>query len=76
MKACPSLLCARYKLDPESIADRKPEEIFEMIAKARGLLLRGGVIDSERTSSVLIDEFRAAKIGRVTLERPTEDSLN
>ena len=76
MKTCPALLCARYRLDPEACAEKRPDEIFEMIAAARGMLLRGGVIDSERTSSVLLDEFRAAKIGRVSLERPTEESLN
>ena len=29
----------------------------------------GGEIDTERTSAVLLDEFRAAKIGRITLDR-------
>ncbi len=74
--ACPDLLCARYKLYPEAVNGKTPSEIFEMIAAARGMLLRGGIIDSERCSSVLLDEFRAAKIGRVTLEKPTEGLKN
>ena len=34
--------------------------------------ISGGEIDTERTSAVLLDEFRAAKIGRITLDRIPE----
>ena len=36
----------------------------------RGLLVRGGEVDTERCAVMLVDEFRACKWGRITLERP------
>ena len=65
----PSLLCARYKIDdPQKIADLTDVELFELIGKKRGFLISGGEIDTERTANMLLDEFRAAKIGRMTLD--------
>ena len=45
-------------------------EILEKIGKKRGMLVRGGEIDTERTSNTLLDEYRAGRLGRITLERP------
>ena len=42
------------------------------IAKKRGMLLPGGTVDVERASIILIDEFRAGKLGRISLERPSD----
>jgi len=70
-ESAPSLMCARYKLTPESVENNQPYEIFEMIGRKRGFLIPGGEIDTERTASMLLDEFRSAKIGRITLEFPT-----
>ena len=39
------------------------------IARVRGFLLQGGKIDYERTARMVLDEFRAGKIGHITLER-------
>ena len=47
-------------------------ELFEVIGKKRGFLISGGEINYERTANMLLDEFRAAKIGRITLELPEE----
>ncbi len=66
----PSLLCQRYKLEPDFVANAEPYEIFEAVAKKRGLLLKGGEINVDRCSDLLLDEFRAGKIGKITLERP------
>lgn len=67
----PDKLSARYKLGDmaqyDSLADH---ELLEVIAKKRGFLVPGGEADLERASNMLLDEFRAAKIGRITLERP------
>lgn len=65
----PSELCARYKLT-DDISDKKGYELLEMIGRRRGLLISGGEIDTERAANILLDEFRAAKIGRITLEAP------
>ena len=64
----PAELSARYKLDlPGGIGDY---EIFEMIARKRGFIVGGGEIDDERCAKTILTEFRAAKIGRVSLEAP------
>ncbi len=64
----PELLCARYKLD--SIDSLEGYEILEMIGKKRGFIISKGEIDMERAANILFDEFRGAKIGRITLEKP------
>ena len=69
--AYPSLLAARYKLDETSLApDVTDEEIVLAIGKKRGFVVSGGEIDYSRTAKTFITEFRAGKIGRITLERP------
>ena len=72
-KTAPEQLAARYKLgDMAQYEDLVDWELFEVIGKKRGFLISGGEINYERTSSILLDEFRAAKIGRITLELPPE----
>jgi ribosome biogenesis GTPase A len=44
-------------------------------ARARGFLLRGGELDTERMARILLDEFREGKLGRVTLETPPEAGI-
>ena len=65
----PELLCTRYKLDPiENYDDLDDYDLFCLIGKKRGFLVSGGDINTERTANMLLDEFRAAKIGRITLD--------
>lgn len=79
----PDLLMKRYKLD-ELLSDGDYSETFEReidgeqeaalanmeaIAKKRGFILPGKRIDYERTAKVLLDEFRSATIGKITLEK-------
>ena len=45
-------------------------DLLGLIAKKRGMVIRGGEPDTERASVMLLDEFRAAKLGRITLELP------
>ena len=33
------------------------------------MLISGGEIDTARASTMILDEFRAGKLGRITLER-------
>ena len=62
------LLKERYKLD--DISQLESYETLELIGKKRGMLAARGEIDTERAAIMLLDEFRAAKIGRITLEEP------
>lgn len=65
MKVSPDLLCARYRLDA---LEETPLLTMEAIAAKRGFILPGKRIDYERTAKTVLDEFRSAVIGRITLE--------
>ncbi|MBQ8248738.1 MAG: ribosome biogenesis GTPase YlqF [Clostridia bacterium] len=73
-RVAPGKLSERYKLgDMSQYDDLADWELFEVIGKKRGFLISGGDINYERTSAMLLDEFRGAKIGRITLELPPEN---
>lgn len=59
----PELMKARYKISGEG-------DVLTEIAKARGMLVSGGVPDTERAAAALLDEYRGGKIGKITLETP------
>ncbi|MBR6633072.1 MAG: 50S ribosome-binding GTPase, partial [Clostridia bacterium] len=67
-KRYPDLLCARYGLDENEIEELDGYDIFELIGKKRGLLIKGGEVNFDRCSTMLLDEFRRGVIGRITLE--------
>ncbi len=56
--------------DDEMMGCVKGAEILERIGKKRGFLISGGEINTERAAATLLDEFRAGKLGRISLERP------
>lgn len=67
----PDLLAERYKLgDLSQYAELDDWDLFQVIGRKRGFLMAGGVVNTERCARAVVDEFRAAKIGRITLERP------
>ncbi len=68
----PGLLKERYKLTDEDLQGES-YEILGTIARKRGMLLPGGVENTERASIMLCDEFRGSKMGRISLERPSEN---
>ena len=65
-----ALLCERYKLKDEDIDGREPWEVLETIGRKRGMLIRGGEVDTERASVMLLDEYRSAKLGKISFEKP------
>ena len=67
----PDLVAQRYKLDAETLA-LPPYELLEAIGRKRGLLVRGGEVNTERCAIMLVDEFRACKWGRISLECPPQ----
>lgn len=68
------MLMTRYKLPEELPEDEW--ELLQLIGRKRGFVISGGEIDTERTSLILLDEFRACKIGKITLEAPPETEEN
>ncbi|NOR70253.1 MAG: ribosome biogenesis GTPase YlqF [Methylomarinum sp.] len=64
----PEQLKARYQFDqlPDNESD-----LMESIGKKRGCLRAGKQVDLEKTSKILIAEFRAGIIGKITLELPS-----
>lgn len=59
----------RYNLTEDDLAEPS-YELLAIIAKHRGMLIAGGDADTERAAATILDEFRAAKLGRITLEQP------
>ena len=73
----PQALLERYKLELPPRAEYEGAgplsygyDLLERAARQRGFLISGGEPDTERMAKVLLDEFRAGKLGRFTLETP------
>lgn len=62
----PQQLFNRYGV----LAEGDSYDILCEIARKRGKLLRGAEPDTERTAALLLDEYRAGKLGKITLEEP------
>lgn len=60
-KNFPNGLTERYKI-------QITENIFDQIALKRGCIKKGGVIDTERTLHLILNDFRAGKLGKVILD--------
>ena len=66
----PKLLAARYQLNLEELQNQDGFALLELVGRKRGMLLSGGVVNTERAAITVLDEFRSGKLGRITLERP------
>lgn len=64
----PEALASRYKMTETE--DLEGYELLEYLGKKRGFVVSGGEIDTERAAHILLDEFRGAKLGCITLEKP------
>ncbi|MGI6634096.1 MAG: ribosome biogenesis GTPase YlqF [Christensenellales bacterium] len=68
----PELFMNRFRVEDASL---RGQALMEAICAGRGFIGRGAVPDLDRGASVLLDEFRAGRIGRISLELPpAEDS--
>ena len=66
----PQALETRYKLtDKDGWASLSDFDLVTLIGRKRGCLISGGEVDTERASNLLLDEFRAARIGRLTIDQ-------
>jgi len=59
----------RYKIT-DDIKDFTGFELLELVGRKRGALISGGEIDTFKAAGFVLDDFRGAKIGNITLELP------
>lgn len=68
----------RYKLEKEDMkiieqqtqdSNEKIIEVMKKIAQKRGAIYSGGNIDEQKVASLIIDDFRNGKMGRITIEK-------
>jgi len=67
----PDSLTQRYKMT--DFDDMDGWEMLNLLGKKRGFVISGGEIDTLRAANILLDEFRGAKLGNLSLERVTEE---
>lgn len=63
-------LAERYKLT-DDFSNLSGYEMLELIGRKRGCVVSGGEIDTFRAANLVLDDFRSAKIGKITLELPS-----
>ncbi len=63
----PDALRERYNLD--DLPDQ-PHALLDAIAARRGCVRKGGVVDLQKVSELLIREIRQGRLGRLSFERP------
>lgn len=66
----PADFISRFKLEEKNFDSIDSYELLKIIAKKRGMLISGGEVNTERAAIMLLDEFRSAKLGRITVEMP------
>lgn len=50
-------------------------ETLENIAVKRGCLQKGNTLDLDKAAAIILDDFKAGKIGKFTLEFPEDDEM-
>ncbi|MGL5270289.1 MAG: ribosome biogenesis GTPase YlqF [Selenomonadaceae bacterium] len=70
----PQRLQERYKIAEPLPLDE--EAALEIIGRKRGFLLKGGLIDLDKTRKILLNEFRAGKLGLISLDQPVDIEKN
>ena len=66
----PASLTQRYKMTDFDELDGW--EMLNLLGKKRGFVISGGEIDTLRAANILLDEFRGAKLGNLSLEMVQE----
>lgn len=69
----PVPLEARFKLD--AVTTMTNEQLLEAVGRKRGALQRGQKVNLQKAAELLIDDFRSAALGCITLETPEEFAL-
>ncbi len=66
IKEYPNAISGYYGIEPSE----KDVEVLERIAECRGCIKSGAQFDLDKAGKCLIDDFRAGKLGNITLEKP------
>lgn len=69
----PEAVCQRFHVDDATL---QGVELLDAICKGRGFLMKGSEPDYDRCYAVVLDEFRAGKLGRISLEVPPVSGMN
>ncbi|MBF0241950.1 MAG: ribosome biogenesis GTPase YlqF [Desulfamplus sp.] len=72
IKKYPDAIKNRYGIENDDISDSI--EVIKKIGSKRGCLKKGGVVDLQKASKLIIRELRSGKIGRITFESPEDFS--
>lgn len=74
--ACDLIRCLQ-QLYPQTLSQRydicgtgESPSVLTEIAKSRGCYGRGQELDLEKAASLLMEDYRSGRLGRITLERP------
>lgn len=67
MAEYPQTLMERYKLTD---LPANPYALLLAVGRKRGLLVSGGQVDDEKAAALVLHEFRAGKLGAISLEKP------
>ncbi len=62
------ILSDRYQVQE----DQEPSDILMEIARSRNCVKKGGELDYSKAAALVMEEFRSGKLGKITLEFPSE----
>ncbi len=68
IETAPEETAARFHIDADT--DKRGPDLLDEVCRGRGFLLSGGRFNTERGASVVLDEYRAGKVARLTWQRP------
>ena len=67
----PDKVSERFHIENTSL---RGIELLDAVCAGRGWLLKGAQYDYDRCFSIVLDEFRAGKLGRITFEQPPKNT--
>lgn len=65
------VLMARYKLKEEHLVST--DTLLDAIGRKRGCLVSGGVVDLDKARRIILNDYRSAKLGLLTLDVVDEE---
>ncbi len=66
----PQKLAERYKITTDETANLEPYDLLCLVGRKRGMLMGKGEIDTLRAATMVLDEYRGGKLGKISLELP------